>query len=80
MIDPIRASAKAYENRMRRWARRLGYQLCKSREKQWKPDNQLGWMLYTVSPNEIPYGMQYDLSLEQVEVILTDRARERETR
>ena len=70
MIDQIKANEKAYENRIRRWASRLGFHLSKSREKKWKPDNQLGWMLYTTSPDEIPYGMQYDLTLEQVEVIL----------
>ena len=61
---------KVYENRLRRWAKRLGLKVMKSRARRLHLDNFGEYMLVDTSANVIVDGSKFDLSLEDIERIL----------
>ena len=66
MVDKVR------ENRLRRKADRLGLRLLKSRAREWRHDNQGGYMIISID-NQVPIeGWNYDLDIEYVEQYLDD--------
>lgn len=65
-------SDKARENRLRRWAGRLGYVLRKDRARRWGVNNQGGYMIVAADLNSVVRGTDYDESLDDVELFLTD--------
>lgn len=65
-------SEKARENRLRRWAGRLGYVLHKDRARAWGLHRQGGYMMVIADSNAVAQGADYDLSLDEVETFLTD--------
>ena len=67
---------KVNEDFYRRWAKRLGLFLKKSRAKRLHIDNQSGYMLIDPYINTICCGEEFDLNLEQVEALLADRETE----
>jgi len=67
---------KVKEDFYRRWAKRLGLFLKKSRPKRLHIDNQSGYMLIDPYINTICCGEEFDLNLEQVEALLADREKE----
>jgi hypothetical protein len=62
--------SKVTENYYRRWAKRMGLFLKKSRGKRVSVDNRGGYMLVDIDTNTILHGEKFDLDLEQVENIL----------
>jgi len=57
---------KVRENYYRRWAKRLGLELQKSRGKKWSVDNQGGYRIYDpIAPNVI-LGTRWELDLDEV--------------
>jgi len=69
---------KVRENRLRRWATRLGWALKKSRARKWSIDDYQGYMLVDIHTNMIEYGEKFDIWLDDVEEFL--QAREEELR
>ena len=70
---------KVRENRLRRWAKRLGYSVHKDRARSWSIDNLGGYRLVYVYTNTIEAGEKFNLSLDDVENLLggiEDRQRE----
>jgi hypothetical protein len=63
-------SDKVRENYARRWAKRLGLFLKKSRAKKPSVDNQGGYMLVNLNTNTIEWGEKFTLELAGVEKIL----------
>jgi hypothetical protein len=63
----------AEESRLRRFARRNGYALKKSRGKTLHLNNQGGYRLIDPDCNWIVCGERFDLTLEDVGRILSDR-------
>lgn len=63
-------SDKVRENYCRRWAKRLGLSLNKSRAKKPSIDNLGGYMLVNLKTNSIEWGEKYNLELAGVEKIL----------
>jgi hypothetical protein len=61
---------KVYENYLRRWAKRLGVQLKKSRAR-WSLDNIGGYQIIDPTFNGILAGERFNLSLEGVDEYLT---------
>ena len=57
---------KARENSLRRKAKRLDLLLCKSRNRQWSVDNELGYMLVDPTLNAVVAGQRYELTLDDV--------------
>lgn len=57
----------AKERKLRKALCEMGYQLHKSRARNWSYDNQLGYMITSLSYNTCVAGSRYDLSLEDVE-------------
>lgn len=76
------ASDKVRENRLRRWAKRLGLELQKSRARKIHADDFGGWQVvdpYT-DADGTPYatvvaGPNYELDLDDVEKVLADQER-----
>jgi hypothetical protein len=66
-------SEKVRENYNRRWAKRLGLSLKKSRARHFSVDNWGGYMLIDQNKNIIYYGEKFDLDLGQVEKLLKKR-------
>jgi hypothetical protein len=64
-------SEKVRENRLRRWAERLGLQLRKSRARAIRVDDLGYWMIVDPSIPSVVAGSKLDLSLDQVEEFLT---------
>lgn len=60
-----RMNNKSIEQRLRRHLYRQGYQLRKSRAKNWSLDNQLGYMIVDPYYNIAVAGARFDLSLEE---------------
>lgn len=54
------------ERKLRRALSKQGYQLCKSRAKNWSLNNQLGYMIIDPYYNIAVRGPQFDLTLEEV--------------
>lgn len=65
-------SKKTRENRLRRWAGRLGYVLHKDRGRAWSLHRQGGYMLVFADINAVAQGADFDLSLDEVETFLAE--------
>ena len=57
---------KTRENYYRRWAKRLGLELKKSRGKKWSVDNQGGYMIYDPLQPNVILGTRWELTLDDV--------------
>jgi len=68
MID---ARQKVREDRLRRWAKRLGLQFHKSRARHWSIDDNGGYRLVTAN-GVLVAGETFDLDIEQVEERLAE--------
>ncbi len=66
------SSEKARENRLRRWAERLGYGLRKDRARTWGINHQGEYMIVDVGPNACIGGADFDYSLDDVEAFLSE--------
>ena len=55
-----------FERKLRHALSKQGYQLCKSRAKNWSLNNQLGYMIIDPYYNIVVRGPQFDLTLEEV--------------
>jgi hypothetical protein len=64
---------KARENRVRRWAERLGCSLHKSRARHVRLSDYGNYQLRDAARNEVVAGEQYDLDLDAVEEELRQR-------
>jgi hypothetical protein len=62
--------SKVKENYYRRWAKRMGLFLKKSRGKRLNINNRGGYVLVDLNTNTVMHGEKFDLDLEQVEKIL----------
>jgi hypothetical protein len=63
-------TSKVTENYYRRWAKRMGLFLKKSRGKRLSIDNRGGYVLVDLQTKTILHGEKFDLDLAQVEKIL----------
>lgn len=63
-------SDKARENRLRRWAGRLGYEVRKDRARRWGLHHQGGYMVVWTSRNACVQGSDFECSLDDVESYL----------
>ena len=59
-------TTKSLEQKCRRVLRKEGYRLCKSRSRNWKLDDQLGYMIIYAPYNYVVAGSRFDLSLDDV--------------
>jgi hypothetical protein len=66
---------KVYENKLRRWAKRLGLELRKSRARLFNINDQGGYQLVN-RQNVIMAGERMELTLEDIKEILTKIERE----
>ena len=66
---------KVQENYYRRWAKRLGYVLNKSRARQWSINNQREYTLID-DRNIIALGSNFDARLDQVADFLKEKEQE----
>jgi len=74
-LHPALPVNKLRQNRVRQWADRLGYRLNRSPARMLHTDD-LGWyQLEDVYSTTMPFGVDYDLSLNEVETILQDQER-----
>ena len=64
---------KSRENRVRRWAERLGCSLHKSRARHVRLSDHGNYQLRDAARNEVVAGEQYDLDLGAVEEVLRRR-------
>jgi hypothetical protein len=69
-------SDKVRENRLRRWATRLGLILRKGRARNWNVDDHGGYMLVDAYQNYVCAGSRFDLTLDDVETWLADSEKE----
>ncbi len=69
-------SPKARENRVRRWAARLGYGLHKDRSRMWGINHQGEYMLYDRDTNGLVVGSNFDADLDEVEQWLAEMERQ----
>jgi hypothetical protein len=67
---------KVRENRLRRWASRLGLVLRKGRARHWNIDDHGGYMLVDAYQNYIVAGSRFDLTLDAVESWLAETEEE----
>ncbi len=65
-------SEKVREKQLRRWAGRLGYELRKNRARRSGINNQGGYMIVDTNLNAVVHGANFDESLDEVEVFLTE--------
>ena len=63
-------SGKARENRLRRWAGRLGYVLHKDRARAWSIDHLGGYMIVEANRNAVVRGERFEYSIDDVEAFL----------
>ena len=68
----VLSSDKVKENYLRRQAKRLGLCLRKSRARKWSLDNQGGYMITDIYTNFVIWGERYNLSIADVEELLSD--------
>ncbi len=66
-----RQRKKVWENRLRRWAKRLGLQFHKSRARHWSIDDHGGYRLARAD-GVLVAGEKFDLSREEVEERLAE--------
>ena len=64
-------SEKVRENKLRRWAKRLGLKLVKSRAFKIHLDNFGNFQIIDANWNRVLAGSRYELSLDDVENFLT---------
>jgi hypothetical protein len=69
---------KVRENRLRRWAIRLGYRVCKSRARLWHSNDHLLYQLVDPYRNTVVNGANFDLTLDDVEWYLTEAERKQQ--
>lgn len=67
---------KVRENRLRRWADRLGLSLRKSRARHWHFDDRGGYRIIDAFHNVIEAGEKFDLDLDDVEAFLEAREKD----
>jgi len=60
-------NSKARENRLRRWAGRLGYQLRKDRSRSWGLEHRGAYMVIDVDTGAPIIGWNYDTDLDEAE-------------
>ncbi len=60
------STQKNMEQKLRRALTKEGYQLCKSRARNWSINDQQGYMIVNPYYNVVVAGSQYDLSLQDV--------------
>lgn len=63
-------SEKAWENRLRRHADRLGYVLRKDRARTWGLQHRGGYAIFDADTNFVVWGWDFDLELADLEEIL----------
>jgi len=73
-------SEKVRENRLRRWAARLGLSLRKSRARNWNIDNYQRFMIVDPSINTILAGQKYDMDLDAVEKYLKEEEADKKSK
>jgi hypothetical protein len=64
---------KVHENKLRRLAARLGLRLHRSRARVVHLNDRGGWQLVEASTNTVVEGDRFDLTGEQVEMLLMNR-------
>jgi hypothetical protein len=75
ILDPASPVNRLRQNRVRRWADRLGYRLNRSPARMLHADD-LGWyQLEDVYSTTVACGIDYDLDLSDVETILQAQER-----
>ncbi len=62
--------SKARENRLRRWAGRLGYQLRKDRSRSWGLEHRGAYMVVNLGTGAPVIGWNFDVDLGEVEEFL----------
>jgi hypothetical protein len=67
-----RQRKKVRENRLRRWASRLGLQFHKSRARRWSIDDHGSYMLVDADGDVLVAGEKFDLDLQDVEEWLAE--------
>jgi hypothetical protein len=65
-------SEKVRENRLRRWAKRLGYRMERSRARKLHSNDFGEWMLVDAYTNTVVCGGRYDASLDGIEEQLSE--------
>ncbi len=65
-------SEKQLEQKLRRSLSKQGYQLHKSRAKNWSINDQQGYMIVNPYYNVVVWGAQFDLTLEDVESFVNE--------
>lgn len=63
---------KARENRLRRWAARLGVYVRKSRARTWHFDDRGGYRIVDPFTNTVLAGEKFDLTMDDVEEFLQE--------
>ena len=61
---------KVRENRVRRWAKRLGLDVRKSRARHIHVDDHGGYVIVDASNNAVVHGEKFNLNLDDVEAFL----------
>jgi hypothetical protein len=67
----MEAADKVRENRVRRWARRLGYTLYRSRARKLHI-NDRGLYRLTDDRNRVIEGIGFDATIEKIETVLSE--------
>ncbi len=63
-------NSKARENKLRRWANRLGYQLRKDRSRSWGLKHRGAYMVVNLGTGAPVIGRNFDVDLGEVEAFL----------
>ena len=74
-LDPSSPANKQRQNNVRRWADRLGYRLHRDPGKMLQSNDFRCYQLEDVYSTTVTFGVDYDLSLHDVEAILQDEER-----
>ena len=74
-LDPSSPANKQRQNNVRRWADRLGYRLHRDPGKMLQINDFRCYQLEDVYSTTVTFGVDYDLSLHDVEAILQDEER-----
>ena len=74
-LDPSSPTNKERQNDVRRWAERLGYRLHRNAGKMLRGNNFRCYKLQDVYSSTVTFGVDWDLSLRDVEEILGDEER-----
>ncbi len=68
--EPKIDNSKARENRLRRWAGRLGYQLRKDRSRSWGLEHRGAYLVVSLNTDIPSIGCNFDADLDEVELFL----------